>query len=344
MRQAFVSMLMLATVSGVNAGQVLPFPVATVIEQPILQEQLFDATVEAVNQSTVSAQMAGRIESIAVDVNDYVAKDAVILRFRSPEQRAGVDAAQAVLRETLARRTEAETQFARLQAVYDKHLVAKSALDKGSADLKAAKARLDAAQAGLAQAQDQLSHTEVRAPYSGIVVKRYVQIGESVNPGQALITGLSLDSLRVVADIPQSLIEAVRGRNAAHVFLPGPDQAMVAVSGLTVFPYADPQTHTFKVRVNLPGGLHDIYPGMFLKVAFVTGEQTAVLVPVQAVVHRSEVTAVYVVNKSDHIALRQIRVGRRHAPASLEVLAGLQVGERVALDPIRAGMYLKNNP
>jgi RND family efflux transporter MFP subunit len=344
MRLALMYMLMLATVSAAEAAQTLPFPVAAATEQAIAQEQLFDATVEAVNQSTVSAQVAGRIESIAVDVNDYVAKDAVILRFRSPEQRAGVEAMQATLNEAQARRQEAAAEYARMKSVYERHLVAKAALDKASADLKAAQARLEAAQASLAQSQEQLGHTEVRAPYSGIVVKRHVQVGESVNPGQPLITGLSLDSLRVVADVPQNLIDAVRSRNTAHVILSGPDGRTLAVSGLTIFPYADPQTHTFKVRVNLPAGVRDIYPGMLLKVAFVTGEQTTVLVPAQAIVHRSEVTAVYVVGKGDHVALRQVRIGRRHDPGGIEVLAGLQAGERVALDPIRAGMYLKENP
>ncbi len=344
MRQVLVCMLLLATVSGVKAARTLPFQVATVTEQSILQEQLFDATVEAVNQSTVSAQVAGRIESIAVDVDDYVAKDAVILRFRSPEQRAGVEAMQATLREAQARRQEAAAEFARVKSVYARRLVAKSALDKASADLKAAQARLDAAQASLVQAQEQLGHTEVRAPFSGIVVKRHVQVGESVTPGQPLITGLSLDTLRAVADVPQTLIAAVRSRNVAHVLLPGPDARTVTVSGLTVFPYADPQTHTFKVRAKLPPGLHDIYPGMLIKVAFIIGEQTTTLVPDKAVVHRSEVTAVYVVDKSDHVALRQVRVGRHYDAGGFEVLAGLQAGERVALDPIRAGMYLKNNP
>ena len=343
MRQALVILLMLATASAAKAGQTLPFAVGTVSKQSILQEQLFDATVEAVNQSTVSAQVAGRIESIAVDVDDYVIKGAVILRFRSPEQRAGVESMQATLREAQARHQEAAAQFARMRSVYERHVVSKSALDKAGADLKAAKARLDAAQASLTQSQEQLSHTEVRAPYSGIVVKRHVQVGESVNPGQPLVTGLSLDSLRAVAEVPQALIEAVRSRNVAQVLLPGRDARTIAVSSITVFPYADPQTHTFKVRVNLPAGVRDIYPGMLIKVAFVTGEQATLLVPAQAVVYRSEVTAVYVVDKNDRVALRQVRLGHRHDTGSIEVLAGLQVGERVALDPIRAGMYLKNS-
>lgn len=343
MRQALLCVLILATMSSVMAAEVLPFPVEVVTQRSIPQKRLFDATIEAINQATVSSQVAGRIESIAVDVDDYVAKDDVILRFRNPEQRAGVESMQAALREAQARHIEAAAQFSRIQNIYQQKLVAKTALDKARADLNAAKARLDAAQANLTQSREQLSHTEVRAPYSGIVVQRHVEVGESVSPGQALITGLSLDALRAVADVPQSLIEAVRSRNEAQVLLPGADAGSVAVTGLTVFPYADPQTHTFKVRVNLPAGVRDIYPGMLIKVAFITGEQMRVLAPAQAVVYRSEVTAMYVVGADDQVALRQVRVGYVDGEGNIEVLAGLQDGERVALDPIRAGMYLKEH-
>ncbi len=342
MRHFLIGALLLAVWSNVQSSGVLPFPIATVAAQPIAQEQLVDATVEAVNQSTVSAQVAGRIEAIYVDVNDYVSKDTVILRFRNPEQRAGLDAAQATLKEAQARYQEATAEFNRMQSIYARRLVAKAALDKASADVKAAKARLDGAEAGVTRAHEQFSHTEVRAPYSGIVTKRHVEVGESVNPGQPLVTGLSLDALRVVAEVPQEIIDAVRTRNSARVLLPGTQSASVAAVGLTVFPYADPQTHSFKVRVSLPPGVPGVYPGMLLKVAFVTGKQQAVLVPAQAVVHRSEVTAVYVVDKNNKVALRQVRLGRDHT-TGIEVLAGLQAGERVALDPIRAGVYFKES-
>ena len=71
------------------------------------------------------------------------------------------------------------------------------------------------------------------------------------------------------------------------------------------------------------------------------GEEVRLLVPAAAVVYRSEVTAVYVVDGSNRVALRQIRAGRVLPDGSMEVLAGLAAGERVALDPIRAGIYLK---
>lgn len=95
------------------------------------------------------------------------------------------------------------------------------------------------------------------------------------------------------------------------------------------------------MRVQLPEGVQGLFPGMFVKVAFVTGERSRLVVPVAAVVYRSEVTGVYVVGQDGRVAFRQIRAGRRTADGNMEVLAGLDAGETVALEPLQAGAYLK---
>lgn len=74
---------------------------------------------------------------------------------------------------------------------------------------------------------------------------------------------------------------------------------------------------------------------MFVKVGFVTGESPRLLVPKSAIVARSEVTAVYVVDADGRVSLRQVRTGGTFGDR-LEVLAGLGAGERVALDPVAA--------
>jgi hypothetical protein len=109
---------------------------------------------------------------------------------------------------------------------------------------------------------------------------------------------------------------------------------------LQVAPQADARSHTFLVRAYLPENTKNLYPGMASKMAIATGEKQALLVPRQAVVHRSELTAVYVI-KDKQVRLRQVRVGRRQGD-QIEILAGLDAGEQVALDPIEAGIYLKD--
>lgn len=301
-------------------------PTAAVQQVEMPQLSLVDATIEAAQQATVSAQTTGRIIEINVDVDDYVEKGAVIIRLRDKEQRAAYDAAK-------ARFEEAEAEFKRIKEVYARKLVAKAALDKAEAQLKATRAAMD-------QAQEALDHTVIRAPYSGIVVKRLVEVGETARPGQPLMTGLSLEKLRAVVNLPQSLIYTVRQHQTAWVWVGVNRDTQVKAESLTISPFADPDSHTFLVRVNLPLGDHHIYPGMYTKVAFVSGTASRLVIPAQAVAHRSEVTAVYVKDAKGALSFRQVRVGEALPENQIEVLAGLSAGENVVLDPVAAAAVI----
>jgi RND family efflux transporter MFP subunit len=305
----------------------------------IPDEQRFEAVIEAVNRATVSAQTSGRIEEILFDVDDYVERGAVLLKFRATEQEARVQQAQAGLEEAQARLREAQTEQARIANIYAKKLVAKAAMDKANAELKAAQARNESAAARLAETREQLEHAIVRSPYAGIVVERHVELGEAATPGQPLMTGISLESLRAVATVPQRYIRTVREQSAATVYADG--LAPISSDNITVFPYADPNAHSFRVRVNLTPGNKGLYPGMLVKVGFSTGNIEKLLIPTQALVQRSEVTAVYVVESDGGIQYRQVRAGRALTDGLTPILSGLVAGELVALDPIQAGSLLK---
>lgn len=330
---------LLAVVPGLIDAAEPPLLVAEAKMQTLPVERILDGVVEAVNQSTVSAQTAGRVEDIMVDVNDFVLQGAPIIRLRNVEQRAGLDQAQANLREAQARFLEAQAEYNRIRGVYEKQLVSKAQMDTATAALDAAKARLEAAQAGVAQAKESLGYTIVNAPYSGIVLQRHVQLGETVQPGKPLMTGFSLDELRVVANVPQRLIVPVRQYKQARVYPPNGGTGIPAEK-LTFFPYADPQSNVFKVRVYLPKKTQGLYPGMFVKTAFRVGEDDRLVVPRSALVYRGEVSGVYVV-KDAKVGLRQVRPGRAEGEV-VEILAGLEPGEQVALEPIKAGVYLKD--
>jgi RND family efflux transporter MFP subunit len=198
-------------------------------------------------------------------------------------------------------------------------------------------ARLNSARAALESAQEGVAYTEVRAPYAGVVTKRLVEVGETVSPGTPLMSGLSLQYLRVSVDIPQSIVAQVRHLKQAAIYV---EEHRIEASKVTVFPEASSPSNTFRARLELPENATDLYPGMFVKVGFVTGETDRILVPVSAVVQRSEVTAVYVIDGSGRTSLRQVRLGDR-IEGKVEVLSGLTAGERIALDPHAAVAELK---
>lgn len=297
-------------------------------------ERLLDGTVEAVHQSTVSAQTAGRVTEVLFDVNDRVPAGALIVRIRSTEQVSGLTQAQAALKEATAREAEAQTRYQRIHDMYERRVVAKATLDEASAARDAAVARLAAARAGLEAAREGVAYTEIRAPYAGVVTQKHVQVGEAVAPGAPLMTGASLDALRVVVEVPQSVIEQVRQVRKAAVHVDG---GRIESSALTLFPSAQPESNTFRARIELPQDVQGLAPGMFVKVGLLTGEASRLLVPRTAVVERSEMRALYVVAPGGRVALRQVRLGHARGDR-IEILAGLVAGETIALDPVAAGL------
>ncbi len=255
------------------------------------------------------------------------------------------DKAEAAMRSTLARVESAKAQQksaeAERVAAVSRLSSAKAALSSAKANLSSAKASLNSSKANLSKAGVQLGYTEILAPYSGIVTERLVELGEVVAPGTPIMTGISLQQMRAVANIPQRLILKVREYHSARLFVDG-DKTGVPINKLTIFPYADPATNAFKVRASLGSAIKGLFPGVFVKLGFEVGKEEHLVVPLSAVAYRSEVTGVYVVNEKGMPSMRQIRLGQTTPDGKIRVLAGLNVGEKIALDPVQAAVYLKH--
>lgn len=307
------------------------------LEMPL--EYMVDGVVEARQQATLSAEVAGKVETVNFDVGDFVEQGQVILTIRDREYRAQQQKARAALDEANANLQELRLEFNRNQDLRKQKLISQAVLDKASANLKAAQARTASAEANLAQAEEQLGYTVVRAPYSGVVVKRHVEPGESVAPGQAIMTGYGLGQLRVSANVPQSIIGGLREHGLARVVLLE-DDSSIEVTRITIHPFANPQNHSFPVRLDLPEMKDSLFPGMLVKVALKIGSTERLLLPQQALVSRAEVNAVYVLDAAGRLSLRQVRPGNR-IHDQVEILAGLDAGEVIALDPVRAGIEHK---
>jgi RND family efflux transporter MFP subunit len=335
-------------------------------------ERWYDGSVEAVRQATLTAQTSGRVAEALHDVDDRVKAGELLLRLSGVEQRAGLRQAEQALREAEARATVAEAEFARIRDVYEKRLVARSALDRATADRDAAAAQLAAARAGLASSRENAGYTEIRAPYDSVVTRRHVEPGEAVGTGQPLIEVAALERLRVVVDVPSAVAETLRADGRATVLV---GDRRYASDRVVVFPAATAQSSTVRVRVDLPERAAGAYPGLYAKVGFEPSQPASpataggdgattvagagggaaaadaaadaprgpISIPASAVVERSEVTAVYVVDSDGRLYFRQVRLGRRYGD-TVEVLAGLRAGERVAQDPIAAAQRIAAAP
>ena len=310
---------------------------ATMVETA--REFRLDGIVEAVNRSTIAAQTSAQVEEIRFDVDDFVEKDAVIVVLKNTEQQAGADQAAANLRAARARFAQAEADFKRISDLFKRELVSRQDMDNVSAERKTARAALEAAQAGANRAGQQLEYTRVRAPFSGIVTARHVQVGEIAQPGTPLMSGISLEHLRVSVAVPQSIVNAVREQRDARVEVPGGD--WIEAVDLTIFPVAENASGSFRTRLDLPPGQSGLFPGMVVKASFVTGREEVLAIPRSALVFRSEVSGIYVLGDDQRVRFRHVRPGRRLPDDRVAILAGLSPGERVAVDPASAVAVLK---
>lgn len=335
------ALLMLAACSPGAPGGGVAVPAVTLETHTVALTTLpqthdWDGRIEAIERATLAAQTGGRVADLPVDVGDVVEEGTVVVRFTAVEQQSGQHQAQAALEAARAHAIEVAATFRRIEEVYARKLVARAEYDRARAAHDAAQAQLAAARAGLKAADQQVGYTAIRAPYRGVVTARHAEPGETVSPGQPLLSGMSLDRLRLVVDVPQAQAARIVPDHAGtRAFVLTDDGRRVAVTRITVFPQADDASHTVRVRLDLPENESGLAPGMSAKAVFELGETQAVSVPVSALARRGEVESVFVVQPDGLIALRQVRSGRRLDDA-VEILAGLTPGDAVAADAAAA--------
>jgi len=272
---------------------------------------------------------------VALDVKagDAVKAGQVLLRLdaRAAEQTAAAGAAQVLA--ARAAQDVATREFERQKQLFEQNFISRAALDRAEAQHKAAQAEAAAQLASAGAARTQTGFYVVRAPYAGVVADVSVVLGDMAMPGRPLLSVYDPAALRVSATVPQTVVAALPKAAALQVELPGAVAGRVTPLRAQVLPTVDPATHTAELRLDLPAGLAGVTPGLFAR-AWLPAPATdgRLFVPAAAVVRRAEFAAVYVVAASGRPLLRQVRLGSA-AGDSIEVLAGVAAGERVALDP-----------
>ncbi len=299
-----------------------------------------DGVIQPVKQSTVSAQAAGRIATLLVKAGDKVRAGQVLATIDDREAQTGVQRSQAQVAQAQAELRNAQANFDRTRDLQAKGFVSSAALDTADSQLKSASAGRDQASAGARQSALAQGFTRVTAPFDAWVLQTQAEAGDLAVPGKPLLTLYAPLPVRAVVQVPVSRSGVARAAGAVEVSLPtagGGAQWIRPVSIVTV-PTADPVSQTIEWRLELPSeAARTLLPGEQVRVRFSGGQANRMLVPDSAVLRRGELTAVYVVSGKG-FALKAVRLGAVHGAEGVEVLAGLTPGDRVALDPVKAGL------
>jgi RND family efflux transporter MFP subunit len=295
-----------------------------------------EGVVEAVKQATLGAQVAGRIVELNVKAGDTVRAGQVLVRIDARTADQTVAASLSQVAEAEANLANAKRKHERNRDLLGQKFVSQAAVDQSEAEYKAAQAQLAAVKANAGQAVAAQTYNTITAPYAGVIGATQAELGDMAQPGRPLVTVFDPRELRVTATLPQVALPKLKLNEPVQIEIAALGKS-VAATRVTVIPLADARTHTTRIRLDLPA-TEGVLPGQFARARFITGAIRVLAVPAGAVLKRGEVTAVYVIDGGGRAQLRQIRTGEAVGEGHVEILSGLSGGERIAQNPVQAGM------
>lgn len=298
-----------------------------------------EGTLQAVHQATVSAQTQGRILTLKVKVGDRVKAGQLLATLDDREAQIGNEKSLAQMTQAQAEYRNAQTQWERTRDLQQKGFVSKAALDSATTQLEAARAGKDQANASVKLSGVAQGYTRVVAPFDGLVLQTHVQAGDLALPGVPVVTVYAPQPLRAVVQVPQSRVDEARVSAQTRIeYGTGDAPTILVPTAQQRVPSADPVSQTNEWRFDLsPKDTVAMLPGQPVRVQFAGGASKVsprIAIPVQALVRRGELTAVYV-QQGQGFALRAVRIGQA-TQQSVEIIAGLRTGDFVALDPVKA--------
>lgn len=278
----------------------------------------------------IAAQVAGRIDSLAVAEGDGVQAGQVVAEIdprpfadQKRQAVAAVSTAKAALE-------NAKSNFDRTERLFQRGIAAGKEVEDARAQRAAAEAALEQASASLDTAERELSRTHVASPIAGQVVRRLASVGEQVDgtAAQPILEVANLDRVEVAAAIPAEHLSRVKvGQPVTITSGAYADQPFTG-DLIAIAPAVDPATNTALARIRManPGRLLKV--GMFVQAQVgLSVHKGALTVPPSAVAKGEDETAVYVVT-GDKAARTKVKLGLETS-AAVEVLEGVKEGQQI---------------
>lgn len=274
------------------------------------------ARVAALETANLATRSSGTVESVLVDVGSSVRQGQVLVRLEASGVESAVTRAEA--QAVVARRT-----FDRLSNLERDGAATKQELDQADASLRTAEAMLEEAIAAR-------EYVSLRAPFDGTVSARFADPGDLAVPGRPVLVISSSKGVKVEADLPAAMADAVSEGDRVTVVVPE-NRGRWAATVRRVVPVIDLASHRFRVEATFDSSVDVPLAGSFVRLEIAGRGERSVWIPLDALVRRGQLTGVYVVTDGV-LRLRWIRTGRRTA-AAVEVLAGLAEGTLVVRKP-----------
>ena len=306
--------------------------------EPGNDELVLPGNLQAFIESPIFARTNGYLVRWTKDIGSKVAKGELLAVIDTPEVDQELSQARAGREQVNSALGLAKISADRWANLRKTDSVSQQEADQQASGYQQAQANLAAADANVRRLEEMKSFKNVYAPFSGVITRRNVDPGALINSGagaagRELFDIARVDPLRVYISVPQAYAPNIRVGMKANVTLQEfPGQKFTGTVARTA-DVIDPGTRTLNTEVDVPNKDGKLLPGSFGEVHFATGTSVPrITIPVNAMLFRAEGPRVAFVDKDNTVHLRPITIGRDFG-ATLEILGGLEVSDRIVINP-----------
>jgi len=302
-----------------------------------MQSEMFVSGIVTARQTAmVSTRLMGNIDRIYVKQGDQVSKGQVLLTINSSDIKAKEAQAMAVIAEATAAANDAQKDYKRYEVLHAKNSVSDKELENMAFRNTSARARLQVARQSLNEVKAILSYAQVRAPFSGVVTQKMADEGSIANPGMPLLTIEQAGELNVTASVPESYVSHVKKGDKVMVDIKSINTRFEGVIS-ELSPSASMTGGQYAMKIVVNGNDKErLRAGMYAGIR-IAGKPTDKDTPdiwarKSSIVHRDQLTGVYVVGSDNRAVLHWVRLGADSGD-NVAVLSGLKASDRVIDNP-----------
>ena len=303
--------------------------IAEIVEVPLVSTATGSA--EPWRRVSPGTKLLGRVSEVLAREGDRVEEGQLLATLESRDLEAAVVQARASVTMAEANLENAEAQHRRMIDLHEQKSVTDKNLEDATAGFRVARASLELARANLAAAEVTISYAEVHTPVSGWVITRLVETGDMSAPGAPMFVIEDLSRIKVRVTVPEAEVTSLEVGSSADVFIEVLGEKREAKID-RIMPAGDRATRTFAIQLLLNNPDGAIRSGMFARVEFTHGKRAALIVPETAIVRRGQLEGILVVGSEGAAHLRWVKLGR-HLDTGVEVLSGLETGDRYLTSP-----------
>lgn len=287
----------------------------------------FSGKIKSDVSSTLSTTLMGTIQHVLVNQGDMVSKGDVLIRINAQALNAENKQIDANIKIAKYALENTRKNYNRYKILLQQESISQKEMDDMLTNFNVAKSKYQVTLQMKKQLQESLNFAIIKAPYNAYVTKRFVNNGDMASPGMPLLMLDEIGKLKVVLSIPPKETINLKRNQLAKVKIDALGDKMFSAKIMSINNSSQNANYQIELSISDTSDLaRNIYPGMYASVFFNSAKDKSIYIDNKVLVHKGQLTGLYIYSKQNVALLRWISVGD-HKNDKVEILTGLSVGE-----------------